>query len=169
MLANSQTDRAEYIMRIVLEDWDKGISVGGKMISNLRYADDTTLLASSKEDISNLLRTLETTSLKFGLKLNRDKTKMMIVDRANDNNPDSTPIANCEVVTSYIYLGSIIDSCGGCNLEIRRRCAMTRSAAQRLDKIWKDRRITRNTKVRLMKSLVFPIFLYGAETWTLRM
>lgn len=159
----------EYIMRIVLDDWNKGISVGGRKISNLRYADDTTLLASTKDEIETLLRRLEITALEFGLAINRDKTKMLIVDRANNNQPDVRNIAGCEVVKSYVYLGSTITNTGGCEDEIRRRCAMTRSSVERLTKIWKDRRITRMTKSRLMRCLVFPIFLYGAETWTLRM
>lgn len=155
-------------MRIVLEDWEKGVSIGGRLINNLRYADDTTLLAQSKEDIEDLLSRLEVKSLEFGLAINRDKTKMMIVDRAGQNQMDISSIANCDVVQSYIYLGSNISNLGGCEQEIKRRCAITRSAVEKLNKIWKDRRITKNTKVRLMKCLVFPIFLYGAETWSLR-
>ncbi|KAA5784565.1 hypothetical protein F3H09_31465 [Pseudomonas aeruginosa] len=145
------------------------MSVGGRKISNLRYADDTTLLASTRDEIEVLLRRLETTALDFGLAINRDKTKMMIVDRANINQPEVQHIAGCEVVNSYVYLGSTITNAGGCEDEIRRRCAVTRSSVERLTKIWRDRRITKNTKVRLMRCLVFPIFLYGAETWTLRM
>lgn len=120
------------------------------------------------DDIGALLRCLEATALDFGLAINRDKTKMMIVDRANNNQPDVRDIAGCEVVKSYVYLGSTITNTGGCEDEIRRRCAVTRSSVEKLSKIWKDRRITRNTKIRLMRCLVFPIFLYGAETWTLR-
>ncbi|CAH2208498.1 jg1438 [Pararge aegeria aegeria] len=113
-------------MRIVLEDWDKGISVGGRKMSNMRYADDTTLLAQTKEDIEILLARLEVTSAEFGLTINRDKTKMMIVDRANQNRLEIESIANCEVVQTYIYLGSTVSNTGGCDLEIRRRCAITR-------------------------------------------
>lgn len=157
LLFNTYT---EYIMRIVLDGWDKGISVGGRMINNLRYADDTTLLANTREDMENILSRLETTSIKFGLAINRDKTKMMIVDRAEQSGTNVYNVANCEVVKSYIYLGSTISSTGGCGDKIRRRCAITRSAVDRLGKIWKDRRITKKTKVRLMKCLVFPIFLF---------
>ncbi|XP_073942535.1 uncharacterized protein [Choristoneura fumiferana] len=124
LLFNTYT---EYIMRIVLEEWDRGISVGGRVINNLRYADDTTLLAQTKEDMENLLTRLETTSLKFGLSINREKTKMMIVDRAEQIRTNVQSIANCEVVQSYIYLGSTISSTGGCSDEIRRRCAITRN------------------------------------------
>ncbi|CAH2084892.1 unnamed protein product [Euphydryas editha] len=100
------------------------MSVGGRKISNLRYADDTTLLAST-----------------------RDIT-----------------IGGCKVVESYVYLGSTITNTGGCEDETRRRCAVTRSSVEKLTKIWKDRKITKNTKIRLMRCLVFPIFLYGTET-----
>lgn len=111
LLFNTYT---EYIMRIVLEDWEKGISVGGRVINNLRYADNTTLLAHTREDMKQLLTRLETTTLKFGLAINRDKTKMMIVDRADQSGNNNTQrIANCEVVPSYIYLGSTISSTGG--------------------------------------------------------
>ncbi|XP_071648481.1 uncharacterized protein [Temnothorax longispinosus] len=116
----------EYIMRIALEEWDKGVSVGGRLISNLRCADDTTLLASTEEDILNLFQLLERISLNFGLAINRDKTKMKIVDRMADNRPDVRSIANCEVVHSYTYLGSMITNKGECEEEIKRLCAMTR-------------------------------------------
>ncbi|XP_037871039.1 uncharacterized protein LOC119629400 [Bombyx mori] len=156
-------------MRIVLEEWDKGKSIGGRVINNLRYADDITLLAQTREDMKIQLTRLEAASLKFGLAINRDKTKMMIVDRAEQNGTNVQNIGNCEVVQTYIYLGSAISSTGGCGEEIRRRCAITRLAVERLGKIWKDRRITKKTKVRFMRCLVFPIFLYGAETWSLRL
>lgn len=101
-------------MRIVLEQWDREISVGGRKISNFRYADDTNLLIQTKEDMEHLLTLLETTSLSFGLTVNRDKTKMMIVDRAELNHPDISMIGNCEVVQSYVYLGSTITNNEGC-------------------------------------------------------
>ncbi|KAI8441389.1 hypothetical protein MSG28_015004 [Choristoneura fumiferana] len=134
-----------------------------------RLYESGTAAVRTKEDMENLLTRLETTSLKFGLSINREKTKMMIVDRAEQIRTNVQSIANCEVVQSYIYLGSTISSTGGCSDEIRRRCAITRSAVERLRKIWRDRRVTKKTKVRLMKCLVFPIFLYGAETWSLRL
>ena len=107
-------------------------------------------------------------TLEFGLKINRIKAKMLIVDRTNNNSPEVTHIANCEVVQSYIYLGTLITSNGGCTEEIKRRMAITRNAMDRFGKIWKNRNITKNTKTRLVRTLVFPIFLYAAETWTLR-
>lgn len=155
-------------MRITLEDWTDGVTIGGYKIANLRYADDTTLFASSSSHMEELLLKMERVSLEFGLKINRGKTKTMIVDRANNNLPNITKIANCEVVQSYIYLGALISNQGGCIGEVKKRMAMTRSAMDKLKKIWRNRNITKATKVRLVKSLVFPIFLYAAETWTLR-
>lgn len=165
LLFNTYT---EYIMRIILEQWDKGISISGNRISNLRYADDTTLLASNVDDIGELLQILETTSQEWGLAINREKTKMMIVDRQNNNKPEVTQIGNCEVVNSYIYLGSLISNKGGCEEEVKRRNAITRSAMEKMTKVWKDRNVTNATKIKLVRTLIFPILLYGAETWTLR-
>ncbi|KAJ0176148.1 hypothetical protein K1T71_008322 [Dendrolimus kikuchii] len=111
---------------------------------------------------------MEQVSLDFGLKINRSKTKIMIVDRLKNNSPEVTKIANCDVIQSYIYLGALISNNGGCTEEIKRRMAITRSAMDRLGKIWRNRNITKATKMRLVRALVFPIFLYGAETWTIR-
>lgn len=118
-------------------------------------------LTQTKEDMEHLLTLLETTSLFFGLTpVNRDKTKMMIVDRAELSHPDISMIGNCEVVQSYVYLGSTITSTGGCEDEIRRRCAITRSAVDKLKRFWCNDNIAKATKVRLMRSLVFPIFCF---------
>ncbi|KAL4708531.1 hypothetical protein ACJJTC_014139 [Scirpophaga incertulas] len=101
---------------------------GRRKISNLRYADDTTLLASSRDEMVTLLRRLGATALEFlagvfGSAINRDNTKMIIVDRASSNQSDVRHIAGCELVKSYVYLGSLITDAGGCEDEIRRRFA----------------------------------------------
>lgn len=137
-------------------------------IANLRYADDTTLFASDADHMKELLLKMERVSLTFGLKINRTKTKIMIVDRVNDNSPEVTQIANCDVVQTYVYLGALISNNGGCVDEVKRRMAITRTAMEKLRKIWRNRNITKTTKVRLVRTLVFPIFLYAAETWTVR-
>ena len=165
LLFNTYT---ELIMRIALEGWTDGIAIGGLRLSNLRYADDTTIFATSIHHMEDLLRKMESVSLEFGLKINRSKTKMMIVDRANNNSPKVTHIGNCNVVQSHIYLGVLISNNGGCADEIKRRMAITGSAMDRLRKIWKNHNITKATKIRLVRALIFPIFLYSAETWTIR-
>jgi len=158
----------EFIMRITLEDWPDGISVGGFKISNLRYADDTTLFSTSISHMEELLQKMERVSLDFGLRINRSKTKIMIVDRANNNSPEVTRIAGCDVVQSYVYLGALISNSGGCADEVKRRMAISKSSMDRLGKVWRSRNITGATKIRLVRALVFPIFLYACETWTLR-
>ncbi|XP_012553302.2 LINE-1 reverse transcriptase homolog [Bombyx mori] len=116
----------ELIMRIALENWSDGMTIGGRKISNLRYADDITLVASGVSQMEELLGRVERVSLDFGLKINRNKTSVMIVDRANNNSPEVTKIANCDVVQSYIYLGALISNTGGCVDEIKRRMAVSR-------------------------------------------
>ncbi|KAL0812036.1 hypothetical protein ABMA28_009430 [Loxostege sticticalis] len=96
----------ELIMRITLEDWTDGVTIGGYKISNLRYADDTTLFATSAQHLEQLLYRMERVSNEFGLKINRNKTKVMIIDRVNSNSPETTQIAGCDVVQSYVYLGA---------------------------------------------------------------
>lgn len=158
----------EYIMRDILDNWQGGVSVGGRKINNLRYADDTLIITSSVEEMEFIMQRLQETSTEFGLKLNPNKTTVMIVDRQNNNQPHVGNIAGFKVVNKYLYLGSLIDNSGSCEGEIRRRIALARTAVTKLTKIWKDTAITKNTKLRLLNSLVFPIATYGAETWTLK-
>lgn len=157
----------EYIMRKALEDWNGGIVIAGKKISNLRYADDTTLVAANEEEMTALLRRVEMESLKLDLKINRQKTKIMVIDRSNSIQRIAPP-DGIELVDGYVYLGSYINNQGNCSEEIRRRIGMAKSAVSRLTKIWRDRSISKRVKMELMRALVFSIFLYGAETWTLR-
>ncbi|VEN52805.1 unnamed protein product, partial [Callosobruchus maculatus] len=99
-----------------------GITIGGSKISNLRFADDTTLIADSQEELVALLNVLEQHSAAYGLGINYNKTKVMIVDREHDNHREIKSIARCEVVVqSLMYLGSLIDNSGSCENEIRRR------------------------------------------------
>ena len=156
---------AENIMREALEDWDGGISIGGRMITNLRYADDTTLIAETKYDLIAIMERVKLASEKAGLYLNVGKTKVMMSEDQGEMVVDGKHI---EVVSHFIFLGSLITKDGFCEKEIRRRLAMGRSAMGGLTKIWKDRGITLRTKIRLVKALVFPIVLYGAESWTMR-
>ena len=156
----------EYIIRRTCEDWEGGVTIGGSKITNLRYADDTTLLAANETEMINLLTRMEEISLELGLKINHAKTKLMVVDRANKL--QLTGALDLETVNDFVYLGSNISNTGSCEKEIRRRIGMAKSAMSQLQKIWKDRSISRKTKVKLVNSLVFSIFNYGVETWTLK-
>ena len=157
----------EHIMRRNLDDWDKGFPVGGKRISNLRYADDTVLVASSKDEMQELLQRLERESETIGLSVNRAKTKIMVVDRAGILSDTDNIIPGIQTVDHYIYLGSQICNDGSCVPEIKRRIGMARDAMARLKNIWGKRGISITTKMRLIRALIFPIFLYGVETWTI--
>ena len=156
---------AENTMREALADWDGVISIGGRMITNLRYADDTTLIAETKNELIAIMERVKLASEKAGLYLNVGKTKVMMSEDQGEMVVDGKHI---EVVSHFIFLGSLITKDGFCEKEIRRRLAMGRSAMGGLTKIWKDRGITLRTKIRLVKALVFPIVLYGSESWTMR-
>lgn len=158
----------EWIMRKALEGWNGGITLGGRKISNLRYADDTTIIASSEEELTELFQKIEDISKDVGLQINKNKTKVMIVDRRNNNRPDKKKINNIKTVNTFIYLGALVSNGGGSSHEIRRRSAIAKEAMTRLTTIWKSHQINLVTKVNLVKSLVFSVFLYGAECWTLR-
>ena len=157
----------EYIMRKALDGWDGGISIGGQKISNLRYADDTTAIAPTESELAELLRRIDVESQRLGLRINEAKTKLMIIDRS-ESFVRTGELQHLETVSDFTYLGALINNKGGCEDEIRRRIGMAKNAMIRLDKIWKDNNIHKNTKLRLVKTLMFSIFFYGAETWTMR-
>ena len=135
------------------------------MVTNLRYADDTTLLAGIKEDLIELVERVRRASEKAGLYLNVGTTKVMTTGDIGEVTVDGKDI---EVVTKFVFLGALITKDGLCVKEVRRRIAMGKAAMGGLTSIWKDRGVTMETKVKLVKVLVFPIVLYGAETWTMR-
>ena len=159
---------SEHIMRRVLQEWPGGISIGGKRISNLRYADDTLIITATIEDMEIIMERLRICSEEYGLYLNKKKTKIMIINRAENNSPNIHEIAGYEVVNKFSYLGSLITNKGGCEQEIRRRLTMARTATVKLTKIWKDTSVTKNTKLKIVNCLIFPIATYAAETWTLK-
>ena len=115
-------------------------------------------------ELIEIVERIETASQEIGLKINRTKTKVMIIDRQNNNQPTVAHIAGCEVVPKFVYLGAVLSNDGGCSDEIRRRIQLAKSAMSRLTRIWKDRQISNNTKMILVQSIIFSIFLYGAET-----
>lgn len=156
----------ECIIRRACENWHGGVTIGGIKVSNLRYADDTTLLAASEAEMVDILSRMERISLEMGLKINHNKTKLMIVDRSNKL--QLTGALSLETVEDFIYLGANINNTGSCEKEIRRRIGMAKTAMTQLQRIWRDRNISRKTKIKLVNSLVFSIFSYGAETWTLK-
>ena len=152
-------------MREALEEWESGISIGGRMVTNLSYADDTILLAGTKEDLIELVERVRRISEKARLYLNVGKTKVMTTGDIGEVTVDGKDI---EVVTKLFFLGALITKDGLCEKRVRRRIAMGKAAMGGLTSIWKDRGVMLEAKVKLVKVLVFPIVLYGAEIWTIR-
>ena len=152
-------------MRDVLEKWDKGISIGGRKVTNRRYADDTTLIAGKKDDITELITKVKRSSEEAGLYLNVKKTKVMTICKFDHIIVDDN---NIEIVDTFIFLGVIITHDGITDKELYRRLAMGKCAMGSLKRIFKDRGIRLTTTIIIVQTLVFPIILYGAETWTIK-
>ena len=151
---------AEYIMRNTgLEETQAGIKIAGRNINNLRYSDDTTLMAESEEELKSLLMKVKVESEKVGLKLNIQKTKIMASDPITSWQIDGETV---ETVSDFIFLCSKITADGDCNNhEIKSRLLLGRKVMTNLDSTLKSRDITLPTKVRLVKAMVFPVVMYG--------
>ena len=148
-----------------LEEAQAGIKIAGRNINNLRYADDTTLMEESEEELKSLLMKVKEESEKLGLKLNIQKSKIMASDPITSWQIDGETV---ETVSEFIFLGSKITADGDCNHEIKRRLLLGRKVMTNLDSILKSRDITLPTKVRLVKAMVFPVVTYGCESWTVK-
>ena len=148
-----------------LDETQAGSKIARRNINNIRYADDTTLMAKSEEELKSLLMKVKEESEKAGLKLNIQKTKIMA----------SGPITSWQIngekvdtVRDFIFLGSKITAGGDYSHEIKRHLLLRRKAITNLDRILKSRDITWSTKVCLVKAMVFPVVMYGCENWTIK-
>ena len=148
-----------------LEETQAGIKIAGRNINNLRYADNTTLMAESEEELKSLLMKVKVESDKIGLNFNIQKTKIMA----------SGPITSWEIygetvetVSEFISLGSKITAGGDCSHEIKRCLLLGRKVMTNLDSIFKSRDITLPIKIRLVKAMVFPVVTYECESWTVK-
>ena len=148
-----------------LEEGQARIKIAGRNINNLRYSDDTTLLAENEEELKSLLMKVKEESEKVGLKLNIQKMKIMA----------SSPITSWEIggetvetVSDTIFLGTTITADGDCSHEIKRRLLLGRKAMTNLDSILKSRDVTLPIKVHLVKAMVFPVVMYARESWTIK-
>ena len=148
-----------------LEETQAGIKIAGRNINNLRYADDTTLMAESEEELKSLLMKVKEESEKVGLKLNIQKTKIMAFGPITSWEIDGETV---ETVSDFIFLGSKITTDGDCSHEIKRRLLLGRKVRTNLDSIFKSRDITLPTKVRLVKAMVSPVVMYACESWTVK-
>ena len=147
-----------------LDEAQAGIKIAGRNINNLRYADDTTLMAESEEELKSLLMKVKE-SEKLGLKLNIQKTKIMASGPITSWEIDGETV---ETVADFILGGSKITADGDCSHEIKRPLPLGRKVMTNLDSIFKSRDITLPTKVHLVKAMVFPIVMYGCESWTVK-
>ena len=144
-----------------LEEAHAGIKIAGRNINKLRCADDTTLMAESEEELKGFLMKVKEESEKVGLKLNIQKTKIMA----------SSPITSWQIdgesVADFIFGGSKITADGDCSHEIKRHLLLGRKVLTNLDSILKSRDIILSTKICLVKAMVFPVAMYGCESWTI--
>ena len=145
-----------------LDEAQAGIKIARRNINNLRYSDDTTVMAESEEELKSLLMKVKEESEKIGLKLNIQKTKIMT----------SSPIISWqidgEMVAGFIFGSSRITADGDCSHEIKRRLLLGRKVMTNLESILKSRDVTLPTKVHLVKAMVFPVVMYGCESWTIK-
>ena len=148
-----------------LDDSQAGIKIARRNINNLRYADDTTLMAESKEELKSLLMKVKEESEKVGLNLNIQKTRIMASGPITSWQIDGETM---ETVTDFIFLGSKITADADCSHEIKRCLLLGRKSMTNLDSILKSRDITLPTKVRLVKAMVFPVLMDGRESWTIK-
>ena len=148
-----------------LDETQAGIKIAGRNINNLRYADDTTLMAESEEELKSLLMKVKEKSEKAGLKLNIQKTKIMASSPITSWEIDGETV---ETVSDFIFWGSKITADSDCSHEIRRRLLLGRKVMSNLDSIFKSRDVTLPTKVRLVKAMVFPVVMHGCESWTVK-
>ena len=148
-----------------LEEAKAGVKIARKNINNLRYADNITLMAESEEELKSLWMKVKVESEKVGLKLNIQKTKIMASGSITSRQIDGETV---ETVADFIFLGSKITADGDCSHEIKRHLLLGRKVMSNLDSILKSRDITLPTKVHLVKAMVFPVVMYGCESWTIK-
>ena len=145
-----------------LEEAQAGIKIAGTNINSLRYADDTTLMAKNEEELNSLLMKVKEKSEKVGLRLNIQKTKIMLSD------PITSWKIDGETVADFIFLSSKITADCNCSHEIKRCLLLGRKVMTNLARLLKSRDITLPTKVHLVKAMVFPVVIYGCESWTIK-
>ena len=156
----------ERIMTDALEDHEGTVNIGGRVITNLCFADDINGLAREEEELAKFVERLDKASKAYGMDISAEKTKLMINNTSGINTEIKINGQKLETVTSFKYLGSVITD-EGSKPEILSRIAQTTAALKRLKPVWNDRCISLSSKIQLMRSLVTSIFLYACESWTL--
>jgi hypothetical protein len=158
---------SEDIMREALEDFEGGVKFGGVKITNLRYADDTTLICSSRQELMDLLQKVKEASEKKGLLLNTKRTKILFLDKEDTGADFSLDGQKIYVVQQFEYLGSLINTKSDSSTEIKRRLAIARKTLQDMSSIWKSKGLSMILEVRFLKATIFSIASYGSESWAM--
>ena len=155
------------VIREVLQNYEGGVKIGGVRYSNLRFADDTTLICCSKSKLLEHLQQIKEISKKRGLLLDTKKTKIMVVD-SNRGDIEEFMLGEekIEEVDNFVYLGSVIDTSCKSSKEIRKRLAMARSTVQKTLNIWRSRGVSTKLKLRRLHATAFAVATYGCESWT---
>ena len=157
---------AEHVMRKALQGFRGGFKIGGRIINNLRYADDIVLVATSLKEMQELVKRVEEVAKEFNMLINAAKTKVMTNTMKTMN--VMVDGGTLEQVNCFVYLGSNISNDADCTKDVKARLAMGMVVMNKLVKIWKNKSISNNTKIRLMKSLTWSVATYGCESWTLK-
>ena len=153
-------------MRIALEGFGGGLRIGGRIINNLRYADDIVLIATSPEELQEIVNRVEKAAEQFNLKINVGKTKVMTT--TDEILTTEVSAGQLDQVDSFVYLGCRVTKDANCTGEVKARLAMGMTSLVNMTKIWKNKAVSNRTKTRLLKALVFPVATYGCEAWTLK-
>ena len=148
-----------------MQEAQAGIKIAGRNINNFKYADGTTLMAESEDELKSLLMKVKEKSEKVGLKLNIQKTKIMACGPTTSQQIDGETV---ETVADFMFWGSKITADNDCSHEIERCLLIGRKVMAKLDSILKSRDITLPTKVHLVKAMIFPVVMYGCESWTIK-
>ena len=148
-----------------MEEAQAGIKIVGRNINHFRYADNTTLMAESEEELKSLLMKVKEETEKVGLKLNIQETKIVASGPITSWEIDGETV---ETVSEFILGGFKVTTDGDCSHEIKRQLLLERKVMTNLDSIFKSRDITLSTKVHLVKAMVFPVVMYGCESWTIK-
>ena len=159
----------EKIMQLSLDEFQSGVSIGGRRVCNLRFADDIDLIATGEDELQELTTRLAVTVEQFGMEINTDKSKVLVNSR-QPALPCSISVNNSplELVDRFKYLGAVVTAEGDSGVEIRRRMALGAAAVAALGRLWRSRSIGTRTKVRVYRSMVVPVVTYGCEAWTLK-
>ena len=158
----------EWVIRLALEDYEGGIEIGGVKISNMRYADDIVLVAETREELQRMVELVEEQCSRYELVINRDKTKCMKIGREREALNIQLAGGEVEQVNEFKYLGVYFTEDGKMERTVQDRISMGQKAFGRLGRVWKDRNISRKLKIRLLRAIVIPTVLYGAECWVLK-